>query len=132
MIFVDTNYFLRFLLRDVRNQHEEAKELFLNAADGKLKLTTSTIVFFEVYWVLNSYYEKSKLELLEILNKLLKLQFILLNEREILEESLKIFKKSNLSIEDCYNLSFAKSNNIKIFKTFDKKLLKEFKKASVN
>jgi len=38
MTFVDTNYFLRFLLADVESQHQTAKELFRNAALGKVKL----------------------------------------------------------------------------------------------
>lgn len=35
MIFVDTNYFLRFLLKDNQAQYLQAKELFLSAAQGK-------------------------------------------------------------------------------------------------
>ena len=51
-MFIDTNYFLRFLLNDVEHQHTEVKNLFLDASEGKADLITSTIVFFEVYWVL--------------------------------------------------------------------------------
>ena len=67
MIFVDTNYFLRFLLKDNKPQHLEAKQLMLGGATGKLKLFTSTIVFFEIYWVLTSYYGKNKTELVDTL-----------------------------------------------------------------
>lgn len=127
-MFIDTNYFLRFLLKDIENQHAQVKNLFLDASEGKAKLISSTIVFFEIYWVLVSFYNKTKDELTEALQKILKLTFIELAEREILSESLILFQKTNFDLEDCYNVSYAKSHGIKSFKTFDKKLEKEFNK----
>ena len=128
MIFIDTNYFLRFLLNDISEQHSLVELLFLKASEGKENLLTSTIVFFEIYWVLSSYYEKEKSEIAEILQKILKLTFIELQEREILLNSLILFKETNLDLEDCYNLYFAKSHRVNSFGTFDKKLEKEFTK----
>lgn len=132
MIFVDTNYFLRFLLRDIDKQHEEAKKLFLEAAAGKIRLITSTIVFFEIYWVLHSYYGKNKEELTKTLSKVLKLSFITLYDREILETTLELFNKNNIELEDCYNLVFIKQNKIKSLKTFDLKLAKKFTQEAGN
>lgn len=128
MTFVDTNYFLRFLLKDINDQHLEAKNLFLAASEGKVSLITSIIVFFEIYWVLSSYYERNKVEIANVLGKVLGLSFIKLEEREILFKSLSLFKRTNLDLEDCYNICYAKFNGIRSFKTFDKKLSKEFSK----
>lgn len=128
MIFVDTNYFLRFLLKDINSQHLEAKNLFLSASEGKIVLITSTIVFFEIYWVLSSHYEKNKAEVANVLEKILSLNFIGLEERTILSNSLTLFRERNFDLEDCYNVCYAKSKGIKSFKTFDKKLDKEFDK----
>lgn len=128
MTFIDTNYFLRFLLKDINNQHLEAKNFFLSASESKVSLTTSTIVFFEIYWVLSSYYGKSKTEITDVLKKILSLNFIELEERQILFNSLSLFKKSRLDLEDCYNIYYAKSKEVKSFKTFDKKLAKQFNK----
>lgn len=128
MMFIDTNYFLRFLLNDINHQHLEAKNLFLSASEGKTALITSTIVFFEIYWVLSSYYGRNKTEAANVLEKVLSLNFIELEEREMLFKSLSLFKKTNLDLEDCYNVSYAKSKGIRSFKTFDKKLDKEFSK----
>ena len=52
MIFIDTNYFLRFLLADISSQHNQAKTIFKQAASGKISLFTSAVVIFEIYWVL--------------------------------------------------------------------------------
>lgn len=128
MIFIDTNYFLRFLLKDINNQHLTAKALFLSASEGKTTLITSTIVFFEIYWVLSSYYGRNKVEVANVLEKVLSLNFIELEEREILFESLSLFKKTNLDLEDCYNIYYAKERGAKSFKTFDKKLMRKFSK----
>ena len=124
MIFVDTNYFLRFLLADVSLQHEEAKRLFQQAAKGEIRLFTSTIVFFELYWVLTSFYQKSKPETIKILKDILLLGFIKIEEREILEKALAKFQKTNLELEDCYNLTYAGQKGAEKIATFDKKLIK--------
>lgn len=125
MIFIDTNYFLRFLLKDNNQQSSQAKELFLQAARGKKQLVTSLLVFFEVCWVLRSVYGKDKASLAKILSDILSLNFVL-DERRLILESLDFFKNTNLSLEDCYNLIFAKQKKATEFKTFDLKLAKIF------
>ena len=97
MEFVDTNYFLRFILRDNENQYQIARELFESAILGKTKLFTSTVVFFEICWVLSTFYQKKKKEYLDILSDILKMNFIELDERELLIEVLAINKNHNLS-----------------------------------
>jgi len=121
MVFVDTNYFLRFLLKDIDNQFKEAKQLFLKSAQGDISLTTSVIVFFEVVWVLRKSFSKDKQALIDTLVKVLNLR-VELTERQLLIESLDLFRKTNLSLEDCYNLAFARSEQAEEFKTFDREL----------
>ena len=111
MIFVDTNYFLRFLLKDIDSQYSEAKKLFLLAAKDEQKLLSSTVVFFEVFWVLRSTYRKNKQTLVKKLDNLLKLN-IEFNEHQLLVESVNLFKNLNLSLEDCYNLVFSRARTI--------------------
>lgn len=127
MIFLDTNYFLRFFLHDIEDQYLEAKQVFLKGARGEAELTTSIIVIFEVYWVLRSYYQRDRVEIGQTLQKILNLDFIKISERSILQQGLNLFHKTNLSLGDCYNIYFAKDQNIKSFKTFDLKLAKTFK-----
>ncbi len=122
MIFVDTNYFLRLLLKDVDEQHQKAKKLFEQAAKGKKQVFTSIIVFFEIYWVLSSFYEQNKEEVISILNKILAMKFIELEERDLLLTALELFKNENIDLEDAYNLVYARSNESSKFNTFDKKL----------
>ena len=127
MIFVDTNYFLRFLLRDIESQYKEAKNIFLQAGRGEEDLFSSIVVFFEVFWVLRSTYKKDKQALVEKLDKLLKLN-VEFDDHQLLLESVNLFKHLPLSLEDCFNLCLAKVKGVRDFKTFDIKLGNEFEK----
>lgn len=128
MTFVDTNYFVRFLIKDDKKQYGEVENLFKAGSEGKIELFTSTIVLFEIYWVLSSFYEKGKPEVSSVLTKILNLAFIDIEERDILISAVNLFLKTNLDLEDSYNLAYAKNKKANIFATFDDKLLKEFNK----
>ncbi|MDZ7587620.1 MAG: PIN domain-containing protein [Patescibacteria group bacterium] len=122
MIFVDTNYFLRFLLKDVKGQHRQAKDLFKQAALGTIKLLSSSVVFFEIFWVLVSVYDKKKTEIIKTLENILKMDFIKWENEAGLQLALNIYKSNSIELEDSYNLAFMKEKNIKEIRTFDKKL----------
>lgn len=124
MIFVDTNYFVRFFLKDVPKQYKEAERLFISGSKKKDTLITSTIVFFEIYWLFTSFYGKTKAEIIEILQKFIGIDFIVLEERELLAKTIDIYTQVNIDLEDCYYLAFMKARAVPAIKTFDEKLQK--------
>lgn len=126
MTFVDTNYFLRFLLKDQPSQRRTVRKLFEAAVAGKIRLATSTLVLIEIYWVLSSFYKKNKAEIAAYLSKILKLNFVEVPERGILQRALLIYLQQNVGLEDSYNLVYAKSHRSAQFATFDKKAAKIF------
>ena len=63
MIFVDTNLFVRYFLKDVLSQFRQVEKLFSDGAKKKKKLFTSTIVIFEIYWLLDPSMKKRKVKL---------------------------------------------------------------------
>lgn len=126
MTFVDTNYFLRFLLADVSSQHKLAKALFQQAAEGKVSLFTSAVVIFEIYWVLLSVYSKSKDQITSTLDDLLDMSFIDFEHHSLLKQAVPIYKNTPLGLVDAFNLLYAQSQNAKDFKTFDIKLSRRF------
>lgn len=126
MIFVDTNYFLRFLLADINPQHHQAKDLFKQAAKNKVSLFTSAVVIFEIYWVLLSAYAKNKEQIASILNSLLDMNFIDFEHYTLLKQSISIYKDSSLGLIDAFNILYSRSRKAKDFKTFDTKLFKKF------
>lgn len=126
MTFIDTNYFLRFLLSDISTQHHQAKSVFQKAAEGKLSLFTSAVVIFEIYWVLLSTYDKNKEQVATVLDDLLDMSFIDFEHHALLKKSIPIYKNSALGLVDAFNLLYSKSHDAKDFKTFDIKLSKKF------
>ena len=129
MIFIDTNIFLRFLIKDIPSQFEESRELFLSAAREETILITSTIVIFELEWVLGDFYQLPKEEIIPVLEEVLQLK-VILEEKQIVLKALDIFKDKKLDLEDCYNLVYARLKGVDAFKTFDKKLLNNWKSKS--
>ena len=127
MIFVDTNYFLRFLLEKKDEQQKQAIELFKKASLGQIKLFTSTIVIFEIYWVLSTFYEKNKKEVKEILIDIFKMDFVQIKERSILLQAIDLLGEFNYDLEDSYNIVFALDKKAEEFMTFDSTLERRFK-----
>lgn len=131
MIFVDTNYFLRFLLRDNETQHKQVRQLFESGARSEAELVTSVIVFFEIYWVLRSFYGKQKEEISTILNGLLDMKFIDFENETLLHKAIQRFGQSGVSLPDAYNLEYAKRHKAAAFATFDEKLAKLFSNVTI-
>lgn len=126
MVFIDANYFIRLILRDIPDQYKKAYQLIVSGGDGETKLFTSTIVFFEVYWVLNSFYKAPKKEIIQALSKILGMKFVAMSEKDILTKTMSVFEKTNLGLEDSYNLVYSKVEGAAEFATFDQKLAKKF------
>ena len=122
MTFVDTNYFLRFLLADVSSQHQLAKTLFQRAAGGKVSLFTSAVIIFEIYWVLLSVYGKNKGQIISTLDNLLDMSFIDFEHHSLLKQAISLYAHSSLGLVDAFNLHYARSLGAEGFKTFDAKL----------
>lgn len=125
--FIDTNYLLRLLLKDNQKQHDKVYSLFSQAIhDENIKLITSSLVIFEIEWVLASVYEMQKSLRIRYLKTLLSLDVLRIPEKDLLLASLSLYEKYRISLEDCYFIAFAKNNAIKPehFGTFDKKLKK--------
>lgn len=126
MIFVDTNYFLRFFLGEPYDQASRVKALFQKAARGDVELATSLVVFFEVYWVTSSFYRLEKEKIVEFLQNMLKMEFIHLENRTLLTEATFLFAETSFDLEDAYNLVYARTIRTKEFATFDVKLKKKY------
>jgi predicted nucleic acid-binding protein len=124
-VFVDTNVFLRFIVGDVAAQIEKAKKIFNDAALSKIRLCSSVVVFFEIYWVLKSTYGLVGTELMDKLQEVLRLT-VEFENYDLLVEAVEQMGLCNFDLEDSYNMNYAKSLEVNGFETFDKKLLKKF------
>lgn len=123
--FVDTNIFLRYLRKDNLVQFEISEEYFLNSVWNKYELTSSVVVFMEIYWVLFNVYESKKdnlkKNLLEVLD--LKVSFV---GKKVFRKAVRDMDKFNYDLEDAFNFYTAKELEVDEFVTFDKKLQKKW------
>ena len=128
MIFVDTNYFVRFFVNGETEQGKLVKKLFEEGASKRAELSSSSVVFFEIYWLMKSIYGKKKDGLFAILRDILAMSFIKWESGKILTEAVELMKKTNYDLEDAYNLIYAKSVGSDELASFDSKLQKAWKK----
>ena len=131
-LFVDTNIFLRFILKDNLRQAEKVKDLFKAAEGKKVVLKTNVLVIAEFAWTLKSFYKFSKKKICNRIKKILQLDFIQIDEKDSVLEAINIFEKKNVDFIDCLNFVFAKDRQLKIasfdrdFDKLDKRLRYKF------
>lgn len=100
-LFIDTNVWLRYLVPENEQQHQESKQLVKLIEAGKLRAYSSTIVFLEVGYMLKSVYEIDKKQIATDLDTLLKLRQLQIIEKTNLRKALKLHQKTNVKLVDC-------------------------------
>jgi len=116
---LDTNALLRLLLCDIQEQHNAVEALL---AQTKKQLAVADIAIIELVFVLNRYYEFSRIEVEEAVIGLMQLAQISCN-RTIFEKALYLYVHyPALSFEDCCLAAYASLNKADPLWTFDKKL----------
>lgn len=123
-VFVDTNVFLRFFVRDVESFYNKAKELFEKAEAGEIKLETSDVVIAEIVWVLESYYGFSKAEIKEIIDTILETKNIKVANHLRVKEAVNLYASRKMDFIDAYNTAYIKTKVYKKVATFDVKHFK--------
>jgi predicted nucleic-acid-binding protein len=116
MIVLDTNYILRFLIKDNEEMYYKARNAIKNN-----ECFIDNEVLAEVVFVLLKVYKISKNNIRISLEKFLSLPNIILNSKVTILKALEIFDEKNLDFVDA--ILCAKSEKYEV-KTFDKKLNK--------
>lgn len=123
-VFVDTNVFLRFFVRDVEPFYLKAKELFEKADKGSIKLETSDLVIAEIVWVLESYYAFSRAEIQQVIDTILETRNIKVANQSRITEAVRHYSSGKIDFIDAYNIAYMKAKNYSKIATFD---IKHFK-----
>jgi predicted nucleic-acid-binding protein len=123
-IFVDTNVFLRFFVRDSETFYEKAKELFEKAETGEAKLETSDLVIAEIVWVLESYYDFTRTEIGEVIDTILETRNVKVVNHARVKEAIGLYASGKKDFVDAYNISYIRTRGCKKMATFD---IKHFK-----
>lgn len=129
-IFVDTNVFLRFIIRDVESFYHKAEDLFEKAESGQAKLETSDMVIAEIVWVLESYYDFSKPEIKEVVETILETKNLKVANHSRVKEAVSLYISGKMDFIDAYNIAYMKSKDFKKVATFDAKHYKNIEGIS--
>lgn len=122
-IIIDTNVFVRFLIKDVLSQFGKAQKVFEKIEKGEIKGLVSILVVNEVVWVLENFYELKREiyipQLLQLL--LLKHLKIIETKKSLIINTLQRMEKQKFDFTDLYLSQIADAR--KVF-SFDKDLQK--------
>jgi predicted nucleic acid-binding protein len=109
--FVDSNVFLRYLNRDEPNHAMRAAALFKEAQDKKVELLCGPPVFFEIAWVLRSFYKMPNSGILDILESILAIPGLKVLDAERSAAAISKARAKNCSYADSYIAATADANN---------------------
>ena len=118
-VLVDTNAWLRYLLRDNDIQYKEMSLLMKKMKKGEVELILTNEVVLEICYVLKSFYKIDKEKISKELSNLVLVKGIVADS--IWKVILPIYSQKNLSLLDILMKCLASSNGWELF-TFDKKL----------
>ena len=123
---VDSNIFLRFLLRDVEHQYIKAKEFFNQIEKGMFVGEVSILVIDEVIWALGKYYHVERKRFVPEVKKILSLRNIKIIEskKDLIFSILDRLSNSKIDFTDFYLSKIAGDKEIL---SFDKDFLKLYK-----
>jgi predicted nucleic-acid-binding protein len=119
----DTNFILRFLLKDVETQAKLVHSYFQKAKNGEIHLSIPHLVFVESDFALTEFYHFKKSTIIDILYSLVRLPYIDIEKKSILLAALHMYLQKNISLIDALFMSEAQETG-KTLLTFDKKLKK--------
>jgi predicted nucleic-acid-binding protein len=116
----DTNFILRYLLADSPENYKQTKVIFEQARIGKCQIEIIQSVFAEVIFVLSSFYEVPRMEIVRILKSLLSYKGIKVDS-DIYSDALDIYLENNIHIVDSLLAVKTVLSDDELL-TFDKKL----------
>lgn len=117
---IDTNFILRYLLADNKEQYKKTKTIFDKVRNGEVQIKLEQSVFVEVIFVLSSFYKTPKNKIIETMNSFLSYKGIE-TEKDLFHSALKVYQNNNIHIVDSIIVARSILSNTPLL-TFDKKL----------
>lgn len=100
--FLDTNIFLRIIVKDDLQKAKECENLFKLIQDDKITVVTSTLVLMELAWTGMGFYKISKEEMIKILKGILKMRGLKIIDKFNLLLAISLFEKYNIKLIDAF------------------------------
>ena len=119
--FVDTNFFLRFILKDNLRQWRIADNYFQEARSEKIRLVFLTEIILEIEYVIRKVYKLNRKIIFKYLSTLLAINSIEIPDREVLRKALLVYLEKNIDLIDVILFLKAKSQESTVL-SFDRDL----------
>ncbi|MDQ4058177.1 MAG: type II toxin-antitoxin system VapC family toxin [Actinomycetota bacterium] len=116
--YVDTNVLVRHLTDDPPDQASRATAILENAE----RLILTDLVVAELVYVLESYYERPRSQIVESVQSLLTLSSIAVTSHDLLLRALELYEHSRLDFAKAYLASAAELTGIGTVASFDRTL----------
>jgi predicted nucleic-acid-binding protein len=98
---IDTNVLARYLRDDDPDQSKKAARLIQQATNSGERLYVNHVVLCELAWILDSVYEHTKEEIIEMIETILHTVQIELEDQPSIEGALSDYKSSKAGFADC-------------------------------
>jgi len=121
---IDTNVFLRFLTTEKEKIPKGLLELFSKLEEGKTAVFCLDLVFFQVIFVLKSFYKVEKNEIIDKMLGLLSFNGLCMEDKRVIERTLEMWKDHSGDIIDCYIAARMEKTGEKEIISYDKKINK--------
>ena len=126
-LFLDTNIFLRFFLRDNENQYRDVCRLFAKIEEGNFKPYTSSIVFLELNYVVRNIYKLPIEEVLDYIRAVKEIRGMTVISKTSTDKAINLYKKYKIKLGDCFIASQLPDEAVLVSYDRDFKKIKEIK-----
>lgn len=125
-VVIDANVVIRFLVKDVASQYQQAADLFSQIKNKKITGHLPLLVIAEVIWILERYYQVGRAEYLPKLAAILSFEKILtvgIAKRDCLELFSDLAAHPQIDLTDLYIALYARKNQLQPV-SFERDLMK--------
>lgn len=124
MRYIDTNVFLQFLVAGRGEVSDNLINFFSKLQKGEEKVFCLDIIFFQVIFVLKSFYKVDKEEIIDKMLVLLSFEGLCMKDKRVMERTLEIWKNHSGDIVDCCIAANMEKSREKEIMSYDKKIEK--------
>lgn len=116
--YVDTNILVRHLTDDPPIQARRATAILENAE----RLILTDVVVAELVYVLESYYERPRRQIAELIQSLLTLSSVAVSDHDLLLRALELYEHARLDFAEAYLAAAAELTGVGTVASFDRAL----------
>jgi len=120
MIFLDTNIFLRYFLKENEFVFGKLEKLFSEIILGNIIGVANAMIIAEVVWVLSRSYKWSKEKICDNIEFILSTPNIRFKDKAILVNAVNVYRGENIGFIDAYNYSYMQYYGVNKIYSFDR------------